>query len=83
MPHLQQAPAPAPGQRNAPGRMMNGRQEGDPAPHVVAMSPEARNAVESTIGRAGGGQGGSLQAPGTQEQILGRGHLLHFLSTVR
>jgi Domain of unknown function (DUF4388) len=75
--------APAPSPRGAPGRMMNGRHEGDPAPHVVAMSPDARTAVESTIGRAGGGQGGAMQMPGTQEQILGRGHLLHFLSTVR
>jgi hypothetical protein len=65
--------------------MMNGRHEGDPASHVVAMSPDARAAVENTIGRAGGGQGGGgpQQMPGTQEQILGRGHLLHFLSTVR
>jgi hypothetical protein len=82
-PRLAPAPAPPPGPLGAPGRMPNGRHEGDAAPHVVAMSPDARAAVESTVGRSGGGQGGPLQIHGTQEQILGRGHLLHFLATVR
>jgi Domain of unknown function (DUF4388) len=82
---------PNPGPRAAPSRLLSppaGRpgpapQAGDPAPHVVAMSPEARAAVEMTVGRAGGGQGPLQMAGATQEQIMGRGQLLQFLSTVR
>jgi hypothetical protein len=90
---LMAPPAPAPGPRAAPNRLLTppaGRpvatppaQQGDPAPHVVAMSPEARAAVEMTVGRSGGGQGPLQMAGAPQEQIMGRGHLLQFLSTVR
>jgi hypothetical protein len=78
---------------SAPGRLLsashsrtpsNGRHDsGDTAPHVGAMSPEARAAVESTIGRSGGGPGGMPMAGATQEQVLSRGQLLKFLSSVR
>lgn len=88
------APMPPPGQRTLPSRLITtppaGRpvpapppQSGDPAPHVVAMSPDARAAVEMTVGRAGGGQGSLQMSGASQEQIMGRGHLLQFLSTVR
>ncbi len=54
--------------------------DGEIAPHVAAMSPEARSAVQSTVGNAGGstGQGGSQG-----EDIAQRGRLISFLSTVR
>jgi hypothetical protein len=67
-------PAPRPG----PGRP--GRHDGEIAPHVAAMSPEARAAVQSTVGNAGGSTGrGSSQG----EDIAQRGRLISFLSTVR
>jgi uncharacterized protein DUF4388 len=59
------------------------RNDGETAAHVQAMSSEARAAVEATVGRAGGGNGGLAMAGVPQEQLLNRGQLLRFLSTVR
>jgi hypothetical protein len=47
------------------------------------MSPEARAAVEATVGRAGGGPGGMPMAGATQEQVLSRGQLFHYLTSIR
>ncbi|MFP3901431.1 MAG: DUF4388 domain-containing protein [Acidimicrobiia bacterium] len=55
--------------------------EGEVASHVAAMSPEARAAVEATIGPAGGAQGGRGPAPG--DDVAQRGRLVHFLSSIR
>lgn len=93
------APAPhtpAPGTLRAPGsgrlhtppqgrRPSNGhhQHQGDMAPHVGAMSDAARAAVEATIGRSGGGQGGMQMAGASPEQMMSRDQLLHFLSSVR
>jgi hypothetical protein len=55
--------------------------DGEIAPHVAAMSPEARAAVQSTVGNAGGishGRGGSQG-----EDIAQRSRLISFLSSVR
>jgi hypothetical protein len=54
---------------------------GEVAPHVEAMSPEARRAVQSTVGNAGGSTGG--RGPGQGEDIAQRGRLISFLSSVR
>ena len=51
------------------------------APHVVAMSPEARSAVQATVGNAGGSAGRAGASQG--EDIAQRGRLISFLSTVR
>jgi hypothetical protein len=51
------------------------------APHVAAMSPEARAAVQATVGNNGGSPGGSRLAPG--DDAAQRGRLISFLSTVR
>ncbi len=51
------------------------------APHVAAMSPEARAAVQNTVGNAGGGVPGRGAAQG--EDIAQRSRLISFLSTVR
>ena len=61
----------------------NGHHEGDPAPHVVALTPDARGAVEAIVGRGGGGAGGFTMGGVAPEQMLARGHLLSFLSSVR
>jgi hypothetical protein len=54
--------------------------EGEVAPHVAAMSPQARAAVQATVGNTGGSAGGR----GSQgEDIAQRGRLISFLSTVR
>jgi hypothetical protein len=58
------------------------RHEGDPAAHLVAMSPDARVAVEATLGRSGGGSGMPM-AGATQEQVLSRGQLFHYLTSIR
>jgi hypothetical protein len=55
--------------------------DGDLAPHVAAMSPEARSAVQSTVGNAGGSAGARGGSQG--EDIAQRGRLISFLSTVR
>lgn len=74
-------PSPMPSSLPTP---TSGRHEGDPALHVVAMSPDARAAVEAAVGRSGGGPAGGMQMSGaTPEQMMGRGHLLSFLSSVR
>jgi Domain of unknown function (DUF4388) len=54
--------------------------DGEIAPHVAAMSPEARAAVQSTVGNAGG-SGGRGTGPGEDSAL--RGRLINFLSTVR
>ena len=51
------------------------------APHVAAMSPEARAAVQSTVGNTGGSAGG--RGPSQGEDIAQRGRLISFLSSVR
>jgi hypothetical protein len=54
--------------------------DGEIAPHVAAMSPDARAAVQATVGNNGGGATGrGLQA----DDIAQRGRLISFLSTVR
>ncbi|HEX6423057.1 MAG TPA: DUF4388 domain-containing protein [Acidimicrobiales bacterium] len=54
--------------------------EGELAPHVAAMSPDARAAVQATVGNGGGAATGrGLQA----DDIAQRGRLISFLSTVR
>jgi Domain of unknown function (DUF4388) len=55
--------------------------DGDVAPHVAAMSPEARSAVQSTVGNSGGSAGARGGSQG--EDIAQRGRLISFLSTVR
>ncbi len=52
---------------------------GKVAPHVAAMSPEARVAVQNTVGNHGGTNGG----PAIGEDLADRGQLLNFLSSVR
>jgi hypothetical protein len=54
--------------------------DGEIAPHVAAMSPEARAAGQSTVGNAGG-SGGRATGPGEDSAL--RGRLINFLSTVR
>ena len=49
------------------------------APHVAAMSPEARAAVQGSIGNAGGANGGAAVG----DDLPDRGQLLNFLSSVR
>ncbi len=66
---------PGPGPSRPPAR------DGEIAPHVAAMSPEARAAVQSTLGNAGGSTGGRGGSQG--EDIAQRGRLISFLSTVR
>jgi hypothetical protein len=51
------------------------------APHVAAMSPEARAAVQATVGNTGGSAGGRAPAPG--DDPAQRGRLINFLSSVR
>jgi hypothetical protein len=58
-----------------------GPADGEVAPHVAAMSPEARSAVQSTVGNAGGSAGARGGSQG--EDIAQRGRLISFLSTVR
>ncbi len=55
--------------------------DGEVVPHVAAMSPEARNAVQSTVGNAGGSTGARGAAQG--EDVAQRGRLISFLSSVR
>ena len=67
----------APGGRPTPPP----RADGEIAPHVAAMSPEARAAVQSTVGNAGGSGGARGGSQG--EEIAQRGRLISFLSSVR
>jgi hypothetical protein len=63
-----------------PTRPVPAKGDGEIAPHVAAMSPQARAAVQATVGNAGGSTG----AGGSQgEDIAQRGRLISFLSTVR
>jgi hypothetical protein len=55
--------------------------EGEVAPHLMAMSPEARAAVQSTVGNSGGSTGG--RGAGQGDDIVQRGRLISFLSSVR
>ena len=80
-PQLQSAQVPMPPAQALPPS--NGRHDGDPALHVTAMSPDARAAVEATIGRSGGGPGGMPMPGATPDQMMSRGQLLNFLSSVR
>jgi len=48
------------------------------APHVAALSPEARAAVQATAGNSGGSTG-----PANGDDVADRGQLLNFLSSVR
>jgi len=64
-----------------PPRPPVGPESHEIAPHVAAMSPEARAAVQSTVGNNGGSAGGSRLAPG--DDAAQRGRLISFLSTVR
>jgi hypothetical protein len=66
---------PGPGPSRPPAR------DGEIAPHVAAMSPEARAAVQATLGNAGGSTGARGGSQG--EDIAQRGRLISFLSTVR
>ncbi|HEX5367713.1 MAG TPA: hypothetical protein VFW63_13750, partial [Acidimicrobiales bacterium] len=54
--------------------------EGEVAPHVAAMSPEARAAVQSSVGNSGGSRGVGGR-PG--DDIAQRSPLIGFLSSVR
>jgi Domain of unknown function (DUF4388) len=64
-----------------PGPSRPGPSDGEVAPHVAAMSPEARSAVQATAGNAGGSTGARGGSQG--EDIAQRGRLISFLSTVR
>jgi Domain of unknown function (DUF4388) len=56
-------------------------ESGEVAPHVAAMSPEARAAVQNTVGNGGGSAPGRGAVQG--EDIAQRSRLISFLSTVR
>jgi hypothetical protein len=49
------------------------------APHVAAMSPEARAAVQGSVGNTGGAASGL----GPGDELAQRGQLLNFLSSVK
>ncbi len=49
------------------------------APHVAAMSPEARAAVQGTVGNTGG----AASSLGPGDELAQRGQLLSFLSSVK
>ncbi|MGH9112153.1 MAG: DUF4388 domain-containing protein [Acidimicrobiales bacterium] len=55
--------------------------DGEIAPHLAAMSPDARAAVQSTVGNAGRGVAG--RGPAVGDDAAQRGRLINFLSTVR
>ncbi len=55
--------------------------DGEIAPHLAEMSPEARAAVQSTVGNAGGAVAGRGAAVG--DDSAQRGRLINFLSSVR
>jgi hypothetical protein len=75
---------PHSGPLGVPHTPTNGRSDnGDPSAHVVALTPDARAAVEATVGRSGGGPTGMQMAGLTPDQMMGRGQLLNFLSSVR
>jgi hypothetical protein len=55
--------------------------DGELAPHLAAMSPEARAAVEAIVGPTGGAAGSRM--PNTGDDVAQRGRLINFLSSVR
>ena len=55
--------------------------EGELAPHLAAMSPEARAAVQATVGPTGGSA--AARSPSTGDDVAQRGRLINFLSSVR
>jgi Domain of unknown function (DUF4388) len=55
--------------------------EGELAPHLAAMSPEARAAVEAAVGPTGGSSGPGGRSTG--DEVAQRGRLISFLSSVR
>lgn len=55
--------------------------EGELAPHLAAMSPEARAAVQATVGPTGGSA--AVRSPSTGDDVAQRGRLINFLSSVR
>jgi hypothetical protein len=55
--------------------------DGELAPHLAAMSPEARAAVQATVGPTGGSAG--VRGPNTGDDVAQRGRLINFLSSVR
>jgi hypothetical protein len=57
------------------------RPDGELAPHLAAMSPEARAAVEAIVGPTGGAAGSRM--PSTGDDVAQRGRLINFLSSVR
>jgi hypothetical protein len=78
------AAAPMPTTHNPPPMPPpDGRNDGEPALHVTAMTPDARSAVEAIVGRNGGGSGGLAMGGIGPELMMSRGHLLSFLSSVR
>src|SRR5918996_372166 len=62
-----------------PARSVPG--DGELAPHLAAMSPEARAAVQATVGPTGGSVG--TRGPSTGDEVAHRGRLINFLSSVR
>ncbi|HEY6415721.1 MAG TPA: hypothetical protein VIX41_05775, partial [Acidimicrobiales bacterium] len=55
--------------------------EGELPPHLAAMSPEARAAVEAAVGPTGGSSGPGGRSTG--DDVAQRGRLINFLSSVR
>jgi Domain of unknown function (DUF4388) len=55
--------------------------EGELAPHLAAMSPEARAAVQAAVGPTGGSSGAGGRSTG--DEVAQRGRLINFLSSVR
>jgi Domain of unknown function (DUF4388) len=51
-------------------------------PHLAAMSPEARAAVQASVGPTGGSTGAALR-PSTGDDVAQRGRLINFLYSVR
>ncbi|HEY8544815.1 MAG TPA: hypothetical protein VIL36_07195, partial [Acidimicrobiales bacterium] len=73
------APSSRPGTPPPPPPQNNG----EPAPHVLAMSDAARAAVEATVGRSGGGSATMPLAGVSPEQMMSRGQLFRYLVSVR
>jgi hypothetical protein len=55
--------------------------DGELAPHLAAMSPEARAAVQATVGPTGGSAG--VRSSNTGDDVAQRGRLINFLASVR
>jgi hypothetical protein len=63
------------------GPLRSGAEGGELAPHLAAMSPEARAAVEAAVGPTGGSSGPGGRSTG--DEVAQRGRLINFLSSVR